>query len=94
MFLRRILPVFLVSCIAFSIQASENDPRNKNRGLEKRFTMMDRNGDGKLSKDEFKKPEMFDKLDKNKDGFVTLEEANKKQKKYSDPEKNNSGSEN
>jgi Ca2+-binding EF-hand superfamily protein len=68
MVFRAIAFVFLISAISFSIQAGE-------KGFEKRFTMMDRNGDGKLTKDEFRKPEMFEKLDKNKDGSVTLEEA-------------------
>ena len=37
---------------------------------------MDKNGDGKLSKDEFAgPPQAFDRLDSDKDGFVTMPEA-------------------
>ncbi len=44
-------------------------------GLGKRILAMDKNGDGKVSKDEFAgKPEAFDRLDANKDGFVAANE--------------------
>lgn len=39
------------------------------------FKMLDKNGDGKLTRDEVPRPETFDQLDINGDGFVTLEEA-------------------
>ncbi|HEY1171569.1 MAG TPA: redoxin family protein [Verrucomicrobiae bacterium] len=39
------------------------------------FVMLDRNGDGKLTRDELPRPETFDQLDVNGDGGVTLEEA-------------------
>ncbi len=39
------------------------------------FLMLDRNGDGKLTRDEVPRPETFDQLDVNADGGVTLEEA-------------------
>jgi catechol 2,3-dioxygenase-like lactoylglutathione lyase family enzyme len=42
--------------------------------LEQRFKQLDRNGDGKISADEFPGP-LFKQMDKNNDGFVTLEEA-------------------
>jgi arylsulfatase A-like enzyme len=34
----------------------------------------DKNGDGKLSREEYPKPELFDSIDANKDGFATIEE--------------------
>jgi Ca2+-binding EF-hand superfamily protein len=41
-----------------------------------RFDVMDKNGDGKLSKDEFQgPPALFERLDADKDGFLTRKEA-------------------
>ncbi len=42
--------------------------------LADRFTQLDRNGDGKISADEFPGPQ-FKQMDKNDDGFVTLGEV-------------------
>ena len=39
------------------------------------FKRLDKNGDGKLTPDELSNPEWFAKLDLNKDGVITLEEA-------------------
>jgi Ca2+-binding EF-hand superfamily protein len=44
--------------------------------LRKRFALMDVNGDKKVSREEFKgQPKNFERLDKNKDGFVTEDEV-------------------
>jgi len=43
-----------------------------------RFKALDKDGDGKLSRDEFPgRPRVFDKLDTDKDGFLSREEAAK-----------------
>jgi arylsulfatase A-like enzyme len=49
--------------------------RGRRRGLRERFRQMDRNGDGKLGKDELGRPRLFQRLDRNGDGVVMLEEA-------------------
>ncbi len=43
------------------------------KGLEA-FKRMDKDGDGKLSKEEFPRPQAFDKIDANGDGFLDQEE--------------------
>ena len=52
-------------------------PAGTGRGgdVERRFRQMDRNGDGKLSRDEVGRPALFRRLDQDGDGLVTLEEA-------------------
>jgi Ca2+-binding EF-hand superfamily protein len=43
--------------------------------LAQRLRAMDRNGDGKISKDEFAgPPQFFDRFDANKDGSITIDE--------------------
>lgn len=45
--------------------------------VERRFRQMDRDGDGKLSRDEVGRPALFRRLDMNGDGVVTMDEAKK-----------------
>ena len=40
-----------------------------------RFKRYDKNNDGKLSRDEYPQPGVFDAVDANKDGFATQEEV-------------------
>lgn len=44
-------------------------------GIEERFTQYDKNGDGKLTPDEFPNAQVFKRMDADGDGVVTLEEA-------------------
>jgi len=43
--------------------------------LQERFKQLDRNGDGKVTSDEFPDADMFKQMDKDGDGIATLEEA-------------------
>lgn len=60
----------ILACLSLAAQES---PRPAAGSLDELFKRLDRNGDGKLTRDEI--PQRFDQLDKNKDGVVTLEEA-------------------
>ena len=53
-------------------QQRKNNTPSKNRFI----TRLDKNGDGKVSSDEFKgNSTQFNRLDKNNDGYISLEEA-------------------
>ena len=57
---------------ATASQQRKNNTPSKNRFI----TRLDKNGDGKVSSDEFKgNNTQFNRLDKNNDGYISLEEA-------------------
>jgi Ca2+-binding EF-hand superfamily protein len=69
-------------------------------GIVARFKSLDKDGDGKVSKDEFDGPEArFAQLDADKDGFITQREANQGaanavenlRKNFDDMDKNSDG---
>ena len=58
--------------------AAEPDGRPAPAGrmsAEDRFKGLDRNGDGRLTKDELARPDLFGQMDRDGDGAVTLDEA-------------------
>jgi catechol 2,3-dioxygenase-like lactoylglutathione lyase family enzyme len=61
----------ILACLTLTAQESS---RPAGSGLAERFKQLDKNGDGKVSADEFPGP-LFKQMDKDGDGFVTMEEA-------------------
>jgi arylsulfatase A-like enzyme len=55
-------------------QDGRTEGSQSGRGIEQRFRQLDRNGDGKLTKDEFPGA-AFGRMDANGDGVLTLDEA-------------------
>jgi acetyl esterase/lipase len=66
--------ISLSAILACLTLLAQEPPRPAAGGsLDELFKRIDRNGDGKLTRDEI--PQRFDQLDKNKDGAFTREEA-------------------
>src|SRR5688572_18765763 len=61
--------VVLSTVRGFAQQASAT------KALEDRFKVLDKNGDGKITRDELPQSPFFEQRDKNGDGVITLAEA-------------------
>lgn len=61
----------VLACLVLSAQEA---PRPAGARLAERFKQLDRNGDGKITRDEVPNVPMFDPWDLNKAGAVMLEE--------------------
>ncbi len=73
-------PTIPISCVlamlaSFTLAAQEPTQRAAGGGLAERFKQLDRNGDGKVSREEGGSLRFFEAADKNKDGFLTIEEV-------------------
>jgi catechol 2,3-dioxygenase-like lactoylglutathione lyase family enzyme len=62
----------IIACLTLSAQ--DTQPA-RGGGLAERFKQLDRNGDGKVSREESGSLPFFDAADKNKDGVLTQEEV-------------------
>jgi eukaryotic-like serine/threonine-protein kinase len=61
-------------------------------GGQNRFNAMDKNGDGKISRDEFTGPEwLFERIDVDKDDVITREEVAKFRNRFNAMDKNGDG---
>jgi acetyl esterase/lipase len=67
------LAILLVS-VAMAFQGSAQEVDKHRVKAEATLKSEDANGDGKLSKEEFRKEKLFDLIDSNRDGFVTVQE--------------------
>lgn len=79
----------LSSCNLFAQQEDRKGERKGPPSFEVLLEKMDKNDDGKISKDEVKGPleRHFDEIDLNEDGFLTEEEFEKAPKPKRGPKK-------
>ncbi|MCL4201674.1 MAG: alpha/beta hydrolase fold domain-containing protein [Pirellulaceae bacterium] len=73
---RRHLPQLALTAavVAASFAAAQSPPAAAQAGEEERFKQFDKNGDGKLTREEFPAAKIFDGADADKDGLLTPEE--------------------
>jgi acetyl esterase len=65
------LSLWFVAVLALAAGAAQ---AQQGQTPEERFRRLDRDGDGRLSREELRAPRLFDAMDANGDGFVTLDE--------------------
>ena len=70
---RTIAISFAAALVSVSLVAQE-PPRSKGASLMERFKQLDRNGDGKLSREEGRSLTNFDEMDVDRDGSLTPQE--------------------
>lgn len=85
-------------CLAQDTGAQQDTGERHGRGQGQHgrggaMMRMDTDNDGKISREEWKgKPEAFDKIDKNGDGFITKEElAESRRNRFEEMDTNNDG---
>jgi hypothetical protein len=69
------LIISLSAVLVCLILSAQKPARPAAGSLDERFKQLDKNGDGKLTRDEVPQTMPFDQWDANKDGVVTLEEV-------------------
>lgn len=57
-----------------SVTASPTDATKASYRIEQAVKAADKDGDGKLSRDEYPQKNIFDAVDANKDGLATIDE--------------------
>jgi len=75
---RIIVFTLAVVSMAWSVMVVAQSDRGQERRGQFDFKNLDKNGDGKVSRDEFPgPPQFFDRLDANGDGFITEDEISR-----------------
>jgi len=67
--------ITLSTILACLIASAQTQQRASGGGLAERFQQLDKNGDGKVTREEAAQLPMFDQWDADKDGAMTLEEV-------------------
>ncbi len=80
-YIRPRLPSLLAIGLALGGLAACGDEKTPQDGsinpsIQQRFNQLDRDGDGRLSAEELNRPALFQTADRNRDGYITLQEAN------------------